>query len=62
MNTSVYFYTRLQSSFGIPDAALSSFRSHLMDRTQTVFLNGVYSDAFVLRYVSVLCHTMPCHM
>lgn len=33
-----------------------------MDRTQTVCLNGVYSDAFVLRYLSVWCHTMPCHM
>ena len=38
-------FSRLQSSYGIFDTALSLFRSYLNDPSQTVSANGLYSTS-----------------
>ncbi|WP_419610691.1 RNA-directed DNA polymerase, partial [Thiolapillus sp.] len=40
--------TRLDSTFGIRDLALSFFRSYLQDRTQVVTVNGIKSSPSLL--------------
>ena len=40
--------TRLKSTFGIRDLALSFFRSYLQDRTQVVTVNGIKSSPSLL--------------
>ena len=40
--------TRLKSTFGIRDLALSLFRSYLQDRTQVVTVNGIKSPLLLL--------------